>query len=73
MSHSQIRRKYFKHLTKKVIWNKGGGALLRLRETNFEALVLLLKIGLGGYFFLFERWWGVLWDKKTHKGLTTSK
>ena len=27
---------------------KGGGALLRLRETNFEALVLVLKIGLGG-------------------------
>ena len=53
MSHSQIRRKYFKHLTKKVIWNKGGGALLRLRETNFEALVLVLKIGLGGHFFVF--------------------
>ena len=29
---------------------KGGGALRRLRENNFEALVLVLKIGLGGYF-----------------------
>ena len=27
---------------------KGAGALLRLRGTNFEALVLVLKIGLGG-------------------------
>ena len=43
---------------------KRGGALRRLRENNFEALVLVLKIGLGGYFFLFERWWGVLRDKK---------
>ena len=27
---------------------KGGGALLRLRETKFEVFVLVLKIGLGG-------------------------
>ena len=33
---------------------KGGGALRRLRETNFEALVLVLKIGLGGYFFCLK-------------------
>ena len=28
--------------------NKGAGALRRLRGTNFEALVLVLKIWLGG-------------------------
>ena len=27
---------------------KGGGALRRLWEKNFEAIVLVLKIGLGG-------------------------
>ena len=33
---------------------KGGGALRRLWEKYFEAIFLVLKIGLGGYFFLFE-------------------
>ena len=37
-----------KILTKAFLRHKGGGALLRLRETNFEAFVLVLKIGLGG-------------------------
>ena len=47
-------------------WLLGGGALRRLRGTNNEALVLVLKTGLGGYFFFFfERWFGVLWVKNT--------
>ena len=50
---------------------KGGGALRRLRGTNFEALVLLLKIGLGGYFCLKGGW--VYFGLKTrHKVLKTS-
>ena len=32
--------------------NKEGGALRRLREKNFEAIVLVLQIGLGGLIFV---------------------
>ena len=41
--------------------NKGGVALRRLYEKNFEAIVLVLKIGPGYFFFfLLERWLGEL-------------
>ena len=48
-SNSVFDRKFGAHFNNSyVCHNKGGGALRRLRGTNFEALVLLLKIGLGG-------------------------
>ena len=46
MSHSQIRRKYFKHLTKKVIWNKFDIVCTSLYVLHFErnSLIFLSSI-----------------------------
>ena len=74
-SNSVFDRKFGAHFNNSyVCHNKGGGALRRLRGTNFEALVLLLKNRARRLFFFCLKGGDVYFGIKTrHKGLKTSK